>query len=176
MQKRAGREKGPPESVLTFPSKFAEFDPSFQEFGVSEALSQSPLTAPERLSGPRGGSAVVSERCVRFQRREKKVGHSEAPKRSRFLGCPLKGAPTLGLQPSGSYPRATDKGQAQQSLSEAMTHKAREFCEQFEGSPPGKTRVVRQVTPESVNGRGRFGDMLLEVTQSPGSLFSQRRH
>ena len=31
------------------------------------------------------------------------MGHSEASKRSRFPGCPLR-----GFQPSGSYPRATD--------------------------------------------------------------------
>ena len=36
--------------------------------------------------------------------RENKVGHSEAPKRSHFPGCPLR-----GFQPSGSYPWATDK-------------------------------------------------------------------
>ena len=32
----------------------SEFDPSFQQFGVSETPSQRPLRAPERLSGPRG--------------------------------------------------------------------------------------------------------------------------
>ena len=31
----------------------SEFDPSFQQFGVSETPSQRPLRAPERLSGPR---------------------------------------------------------------------------------------------------------------------------
>ena len=37
-------------------------------------------------------------------RREVSVGNSEASKRPRFPGCPLR-----GFQPSGSYPRATDK-------------------------------------------------------------------
>ena len=60
---------------------------------------------PERLSGLGGGSSGASERCVRFQRSgEKKVGHSEAPKRPRFSGCPLR-----RFQPSGSNPQATDK-------------------------------------------------------------------
>ena len=33
------------------------------------------------------------------------MGHSEASKRPRFPGCPLR-----GFQPSGSYPQATDSG------------------------------------------------------------------
>ena len=73
----------------------SEFDPSFQYFGVSETPSQRPLRAPERLSGPRG-------RLFRPRRgvsRGKKVGHSEAPERSRFPGCPLR-VPTLGFLPS----------------------------------------------------------------------------
>ena len=42
--------------------------------------------------------------CPFSTERGKKVGHSEAPKRPRFPGWPWK-----GFQPSGSYPRATDK-------------------------------------------------------------------
>ena len=34
------------------------------------------------------------------------MGHSEASKRPRFPGCPLR-----GFQPSGSYPQATDNSQ-----------------------------------------------------------------
>ena len=39
-----------------------------------------------------------------FKEGGKKVGHSEAPKRPHFPGCPLR-----GFQPSVSYPQATDK-------------------------------------------------------------------
>ena len=42
--------------------------------------------------------------CVFSKERGKKVGHSEAPKRPCFPGCPLR-----GFQPSGSDPQATDK-------------------------------------------------------------------
>ena len=67
--------------------------------------SQRPLRAPERLSGPRGRLfRGLGEVCPLSKEREKKVGHSEAPKRHRFPGCPLR-----GFQPSGSYPQATDK-------------------------------------------------------------------
>ena len=82
----------------------SEFDPSFQQFGVSETPFQRPLRAPERLSGPRGRLfRGLGEVCPFSTERENKVGHSEAPKRSHFPGCPLR-----GFQPSGSYPRATD--------------------------------------------------------------------
>ena len=64
-----------------------------------------PFRAPERLSGPRGRLfRGLGEVCSCSTEQEKKVGHSEAPKRSNFPGCPLK-----GFQPSGSYPQATDK-------------------------------------------------------------------
>ena len=83
----------------------SEFDPSFQKFGVSETPSQRPLRAPERLSGPRGRLfRGLGEGCPFSTERENKVGHSEASKRPRFPGCPLR-----GFQPSGSYPQATDK-------------------------------------------------------------------
>ena len=84
----------------------SEFDPSFQQFGVSETPSQRPLRAPERLSGPRGRLfRGLGEVCSFSTERENKVGHSEAPKRSHFPGCPLR-----GFQPSGSYPQATEYG------------------------------------------------------------------
>ena len=54
----------------------------------------------EALQGPRRGVILV---CPFSKERGKKVGHSEAPKRPRFPGCPLR-----GFQPSGSYPQATD--------------------------------------------------------------------
>ena len=82
----------------------SEFDPSFQKFGVSETPSQRPLRAPERLSGPRGRLfRGLGEGCPFSTERENKVGHSEASKRPRFPGCPLR-----GFQPSGSYPQATE--------------------------------------------------------------------
>ena len=46
---------------------------------------------------------VLGEVCSFSTEQENKVGHSEAPKRSHFPGCPLR-----GFQPLGSYPRATD--------------------------------------------------------------------
>ena len=68
---------------------------------VSETPSQRPLRAPERLSGPRGRLfRGLGEACPFSTERGKKVGHSEAPERPRFPGCPLR-----GLQPSGSYLR-----------------------------------------------------------------------
>ena len=81
----------------------SEFDPSFQRFGVSETPSQRPLRAPERLSGPRGRLfRGLGEGCPFSTERENKVGHSEASKRPRFPGCPLRGSnprvPTLGPQ------------------------------------------------------------------------------
>ena len=83
----------------------SEFDPSFQQFGVSETPSQGSLRAPERLSGPRGRFfRGLGEVCSFSTEWENKEGHSEAPKRSHFPGCPLR-----GFQPSGSYPRATTK-------------------------------------------------------------------
>ena len=82
----------------------SEFDPSFQQFGVSETPSQRPLRAPEWLSeAPERLFRGLGEVCSFSTERENKVGHSEAPKRPRFPGCPLR-----GFQPSGSYPRATD--------------------------------------------------------------------
>ena len=82
----------------------SEFDPSFQRFGVSETPSQRPLRASERLSGPRGRLfRGLGEGCPFPTERVNKVGHSEASKRPRFPGCPLR-----GFQPSGSYPQATD--------------------------------------------------------------------
>ena len=82
----------------------SEFDPSFQKFGVSGTPSQRPLRAQERLSGPRGRLfRGLGEGCPFSTERENKVGHSEASKRPRFPGCPLR-----GFQPSGSYPQATD--------------------------------------------------------------------
>ena len=87
------------------PSGALEFDPSFQQFGVSETASQGPLRAPERLSGALEQLfRRLGKRCPFSTEREKKVGHSEASKRLSFPGCPLR-----GFQPSGSYPRATDK-------------------------------------------------------------------
>ena len=83
----------------------SEFDPSFQQIGVSETpfpgAPQSPGKAPR---GPERLFRGLGEVCSFSTDREKKVGHSEAPKRSHFPGCPLK-----GFQPSGSYPEATDK-------------------------------------------------------------------
>ena len=68
----------------------------------SETPSQRPLRAPERLSGPRGRLfRGLGEVCSFSTERENKVGHSEAPKRSHFPGCPPEGVPTLGLLPSG---------------------------------------------------------------------------
>ena len=85
----------------------SEFDPSFQQFGVSETPSQGPLRAPERLPEGqrpwRGSSGGLGEVCSFSTERENKVGRSEAPKRSHFPGWPLR-----GFQPSGSYPWATD--------------------------------------------------------------------
>ena len=46
--------------------------------------------------------------CPFSKEQGKKVGHSEAPKRPRFPGCPLRRFQP-GFQPSGSYPQATDK-------------------------------------------------------------------
>ena len=90
------------------PSRASEFDPSFQKFGVSETPSQRPLGAPERLWGPRGRLfRGLGEGCPFSTERENKVGHSEASKRPRFPGCPLR-----GFEPSGSYPQATDKKRA----------------------------------------------------------------
>ena len=61
--------------------------------------------APKRLPGFRGRLfRGLGEVCPFSKERGKKVGHSEAPKRPRFPGCPLR-----GFQPSGSYPQATDK-------------------------------------------------------------------
>ena len=75
----------------------SEFDPSFQQVGVSETPSQRPLRAPERLSGP-----WASERCVRSQRSGERRWAIQRPLRGPvFPGCPLKGAPTLGFLPSG---------------------------------------------------------------------------
>ena len=77
----------------------SEFDPRFSNSG-----SQRPLGAPERLSGPRARHfRGLGEGCPFSTERENKVGHSEASKRPRFPGCPLR-----GFQPSGSYPQATD--------------------------------------------------------------------
>ena len=51
--------------------------------------SQRPVRAPERLSGPRGGAfRGLGEVCPFSKERGKQVGHSEAPKRPRFPGCP----------------------------------------------------------------------------------------
>ena len=116
---RGGTRRAKPGSgVQRFwgPLGASEFDPLFQKFGVSETPSQRPLRAPERLSGPwerlfRG----LGEVCPFSKERGKKVGHSEAPKRLRFPGCPLR-----GFQPSGSYPQATDKSSAE------TIHKIRE--------------------------------------------------
>ena len=52
-----------------------------------------PGSGVQRFWGPLGASEFG----------ENKVDHSEASKRSRFPGCPLR-----GFQPSGSYPWATD--------------------------------------------------------------------
>ena len=41
--------------------------------------------------------------CPFSKERGQKAGHSQAPKGSRFPGCPLR-----GCQPSRSYPQATD--------------------------------------------------------------------
>ena len=70
------------------PLEASEFDPSFQQFG----------------GGP--GEALQGPLCSFSTEWENKVGHSEAPKRSHFHGCPLR-----GFQPSGSYPWATDQVQ-----------------------------------------------------------------
>ena len=84
------------------PLAASEFDPSFQKFGVSETPSQRPLRAPERLSGPRGRLfRGLGQVCLFSKERGKKVGHSEAPKRPRFPGCPPERVPTLGFLPSG---------------------------------------------------------------------------
>ena len=60
--------------------------------------------APERLAEPRGRLfRGLGEVCPFSKERGKKVGHSEASKRPRFPGCPLK-----GFQPSGSYPQVRE--------------------------------------------------------------------
>ena len=77
---RGGTQGAEPSSgVQRFwgPLGTSEFDPSFQQFSLGNPLPRAPW--------------------------EKKVGYKEAPKRSRFSGCPLR-----GFQPSGSYPRATE--------------------------------------------------------------------
>ena len=87
------------------PLRASEFDPSFQQFGVSETPSQRPLRAPERLSGPRGRLfRGLGEVCPFSKERGKKVGYSEASKRPRFPRMPHEGVPTLGFPP-----QATDK-------------------------------------------------------------------
>ena len=83
----------------------SEFDPSFQQLGVLETPSQGPLEPRKGSQRPRRGSSGASERRVRFQRSGKtRWATQEAPKRSRFPGCFLR-----GFQPSGSYPQATDE-------------------------------------------------------------------
>ena len=67
--------------VVWGPEEASEFDPSFQQFGVSETPSQGPLRAPERLSEARRGSSGASERCVRFRRSGKTRWASQRPLR-----------------------------------------------------------------------------------------------
>ena len=61
-----------------------------------------PDSGVQRFWGPLAASEF--DVCLFSTERGNKVGHSEAPKRSRFPGCPLR-----GFQPSGSYPRVIDK-------------------------------------------------------------------
>ena len=102
---RGGTQEAKPGSgVQRFwgPLGASEFDPSFRQFGVSETASQGPLRAPERLSGAPGRLfRGLGEGYPFSTEREKKVGHSEASKRSRFPGCPRRGVQPSGLLPSG---------------------------------------------------------------------------
>ena len=75
-------------------------------FGASSRGCRKPgpprvlFRAPERLD--LRAPLFRGLRGVRCQRSGKtRWGHSEAPKRPHFPGCPLEGVPTLGLLPSG---------------------------------------------------------------------------
>ena len=66
---------------------------------------EGPLRPLERLSeAPERLFRGLGEVCSFSTERGNKVGHSEAPKGSRFPGCPLR-----GFQPLFSYPRAPTK-------------------------------------------------------------------
>ena len=100
------------------PLRASDFDPSFQQFGVSETPSQRPLRAPKRLSEAWKGCSETSERCVRSQRNGETRWVTQRPLRGPvFPDDPLEGsnprAPTLGPQikvlsrGSGDSPPAT---------------------------------------------------------------------
>ena len=72
--------------------------------GCTRTVSSTVLGTPPNAGDPGRLFGGLREGCLFSTERENKVGHSEASKRSRFPGCPLR-----GFQPSGSHPRATDK-------------------------------------------------------------------
>ena len=85
----------------------------------------------------------LGEGCPFSTERENKVGHSEASKRPRFPGCPLR-----GFQPSGSYPQATDNKTSCDVVKGIVLPKNIASCDGWPNEPAmwsqGKARVAIQ--------------------------------
>ena len=95
------------------------------------------------------------------------MGHSEASKRPRLPGCPLR-----GFQPSGSYPRAIDNKRAQKGAKERKRALLRKNCKQPGLKQPG-SGVLPKSTPLSTI-RTRHGNSVSTQETTRTSKKTQR--